>query len=379
MQADLDFGSVEAGWLGTARSAGNLLVFAASIYLVRFSPIKTFNGFSVLLAVALIVAMLAPNFWVLMASLAVYSVGVSWGQIPMNMIRQQWIAPRETATVMGVILTVSTVVLTAGLVLIPIAIRYVSWRAIFGANALVLLAVAAAWYLTAYERISPSYAAARAGQRGLGSARNVLHRREFYLLGLATLGGATTFMTFMLFLPTYYVQERGISLQASGLIVAMMQVGGFSVNLLAGVVSDRLGRRKPLIWPAGVALPFLWFLMLAPLPPLALAAVAFFLGAFAWMPFPILTTIPLELGGLSPSDRAVGQALQFTIQTMGHLLAPIIVGTVAAAVGSFRPALMPLIVLPSLFAITMLFLPETGPRGRRPPRSPLEVAPAESA
>ena len=365
MQQELHFGAIEAGWLGTARSAGNLLVFAASIYLVRFSPIKTFNAFSILLAVSLLAGMLAPNLWVLMASLAVYSIGVSWGQIPMNVIRQQWIAPRERATVMGLILSFSTIVLTTGLLAIPIALRYVSWRAVFGANAVVLLTVALCWYLTAYERISPSYEASRANQRGLGSAREVLHRREFYLLGLATLGGATTFMTFMLFLPTYYVQERGLSLQTAGIVVATMQLGGLAVNLLVGIASDRLGLRKPLIWPAGIVLPFLWFLMLAPLPAEWLAGVGLLVGAFAWMPFSVLATIPLELRGLSPSDRAVGQALQFTIQTTGQLFAPVIVGAIAAASGTYRTALLPMIVLPVLFAVTMLFLPETGWRARR--------------
>lgn len=365
MQDDLGFSSVQAGWLGTARSAGNLLVFAASLYLVRFSPIKTFNAFILVLALSLFAGLLAPSFWVLLLSLAVYSVGVSWGQIPMNMVRLQWIPPREGATVMGLLLSANTITQTAGLILLPIAVHHVSWRVIFAGNALVLVACGLTWLLTAYERVAPSYAAARADQRGLGAARTVLRRREFYLLGLATLGGATTFMTFMLFLPTYYTRERGISLETAGIITAVVQLGGLAVNLAAGMISDRLGRRKPLIWPSGIALPFLWFLMLAPLPPLGLGVVGFFLGAFAWMPFPIIQTIPLEIPGLTPSDRAVGQALQFTLQTSGQLVAPIAVGAAAAATGSYHTALMPLIVLPFAFTVCMWFLPETGPRGAR--------------
>ncbi len=365
MQDDLGFSSAQAGWLGTARSAGNLLVFVASLYLVRFSPIKTFNAFIMVLALSLFAGLLAPSFWVLMLSLAVYSVGVSWGQIPMNMVRLQWIPPREGATVMGLLLSANTITQTAVLILLPIAVHHVSWRMVFGANAVILVVCGVTWYLTAYERVSPSYAAARPSQRGFGAARTVLRRREFYLLGFATLGGATTFMTFMLFLPTYYTRERGISLETAGIITAVVQLGGLAVNLAAGMLSDRLGRRKPLIWPSGIALPFLWFLMLSPLPPLGLGIVGFVLGAFAWMPFPIIQTIPLEIPGLTPSDRAVGQALQFTLQTSGQLIAPITVGAVAGATGSYHTALMPLIVLPVAFAVCMLFLPETGPRGAR--------------
>jgi len=40
---------------------------------------------------------------------------------------------------------------------------------------------------------------------------------------------------------------------------------------------------------------------------------------------------------------------------------------------SYRSALLPLIFLPVLFTVTMLFLPETGPRSRRSPPASIEV------
>src|SRR5690606_41036644 len=75
MQSELGFGAVQAGWLGSVRSAGNLLVFPASILLVRFSPIKVFNALSILLASTLLFGALAPGFWLLFVSLAFYSIG----------------------------------------------------------------------------------------------------------------------------------------------------------------------------------------------------------------------------------------------------------------------------------------------------------------
>lgn len=368
MQADLNFGAVEAGWLGAVRSAGNLLVFPASILLVRFSPIKVFNTFSILLGATLMFGAFSPSFWVLFFSLAIYSVGMSWGQIPMNMIRQQWIPPREMATVMGGIMSANTVIQSAGLVLIPVIVAtFGSWRVIFSFNSVVLFTIAIVWFLTARERISPSYAAARSADRGMASARVVLRRREFYLLGTAAMGGATTFMTFMLFLPSYYVEERGFSLQAAGAVTAVIPLGGLLVNLLAGYVSDRIGRRKPLIWPSGIVLPGLWFLLLTPLPPAWLAVVGVAVGAAAWLPFPILQTIPLEIEGLSPADRAVGQALQFTIMTIGQLVGPLIVGTMVGITGSYYSGLLPLIFLPTLFIWTSFFIRETGSAARPVP------------
>lgn len=366
MQAELSFGAVEAGWLGAVRSAGNMLVFPASILIVRFSPIKVFNALSILLATTLLFGAFSQNFWMLFAALGVYSVGMSWGQIPMNMIRQQWIPPREMATVMGGIMSANTIVQSAGLVLIPVIVAYFgSWRVIFSFNSMVLLTIAVVWFLTARERISPSYAAARSMDRGMASARVVLHRREFYLLGLAAMGGATTFMTFLLFLPSYYVEERGFTLQAAGAITAVIPLGGLLVNLLAGYISDRIGRRKPLIWPSGIVLPGLWLLLLIPLPPLWLAVVGVAVGAAAWLPFPILQTIPLEIDGLSPADRAIGQALQFTIMTIGQLIGPLVVGTIVGITGSYYTGLLPLIALPTLFVWTAFFMRETGAAARQ--------------
>jgi len=43
MRSELHFGVIQLGWLGSARTVGNLLVFPASILLVRFKPIRMFN------------------------------------------------------------------------------------------------------------------------------------------------------------------------------------------------------------------------------------------------------------------------------------------------------------------------------------------------
>ncbi|MEX2374834.1 MAG: MFS transporter, partial [Dehalococcoidia bacterium] len=289
------------------------------------------------------------------------SVGVSWGQVAMNMIRQQWVPPKEMATVMGAILSGNTIVQSGGLLLVPVLlVTFGSWRPIYGFGSIVLFTIAIVWFLTARERISPSYETARNADRGLKSAKVVLRRREFYLLGLAGGGGATAFLTFLLFLPSYYIEERDFTLQTAGAITAVIPLGGLVVNLLAGYVSDRIGRRKPLIWPSGIMLPGLWLLMLMPLSPPVLMAIAIPLGAFVFMPFPVLQSIPFEIEGLSPADRAVGQALQFSIVTVGALLGPLVVGMVVGATGSYFTGLLPLIALPTFFIWATLFLPETG-------------------
>ncbi len=363
MREELHFGIIESGWLGSARTVGNLAVFAASIVLVRFGPIRMFNAFALLLAGALLMVGFAPTYYVALGGLALYSFGVSFGQIPANMIRQQWIAPREMATVAGVMLSLQTVAQIAGLAIVPLILSAVGgWRNIFIGNAGVLLIIATAWFFTARERITPSYARARRQDRGLSAAGVVLRRREFYVLGLAVLGGATAFTTNLLFLPSYFVHERGFSLQTAGSITAVIPLGGLVINGVAGFISDRIGLRKPLIWPSGIALPICWYIMLSPVSEPVLILTAFITGCFVFLPFPSLQTIPLEIPGLSPAERAIGQALQMSIVTVGILAGPIIVSTIADSTGSYRTGLMPLLLLPTLFVWTSMFMKETGPK-----------------
>lgn len=361
MQKELHFGLIETGRLGSARTIGNFVLFIASILLVRFRPIRMFNMFAVVLAGALLVVGFAPSYYVALGGLALYSFGVSFGQVPTNMVRQQWIAPKEMATVSGVMLALQTVFQMAGLALVPYILEPIGgWRSVFIGNAVILLTIATVWFFTARERITPSYERMRNQDRGLSAAGAVLRRREFYLLGFAVLGGATAFTTNLYLLPKFLVDERHFSLQFAGFITAVIPAGGLLANLTAGVISDRIGRRKVMIWPSGIALPILWYIMIGNFPPIVLIPAAFLTGVFVFLPFPALQTIPLEIPGLSPAERAIGQALQMTISTVGIFFGPILVTSIAASTGSLRSGLLYLLLLPTLFVWTTIFMPETG-------------------
>jgi predicted MFS family arabinose efflux permease len=366
MEAELRFGTAEAGWLGAGRTLGQLLVFPASILLVRYAPYRLFNLLALVLASALWLGGLAPNYWVVLAGLAIYSLGSFFGQIPANLVRLQWIPPRQFASVMGANLALNTILQSLGLALVPLILAAVGgWRTIFLGNGVLLFSVAVVWFLTARERITARYQAAQAQDRGLSAAGSVVRRREFFLLGLAVLGGASAFTTTLLLLPSYFVHERGFSLQTAGSITAVIPLGGLVVNLTAGYISDRIGLRKPLIWPSGVLLPPLYWLMLSPLPPWALVIVGALLGGFVYLPFPSLQTMPFEIPGLTPAEVAIGQSLMNTVSTIGILLGPVVASQIAAYSDSYRIGLLSLSFLPTSFLWVCFSLPETGPKVRR--------------
>ena len=65
------------------------------------------------------------------------------------------------------------------------------------------------------------------------------------ILGLSLMAALRTSALFVIFfaLPLYLVNDIGLSEQAQGYAMAMMQVGGFVTGPLAGTWSDRIGRR----------------------------------------------------------------------------------------------------------------------------------------
>ena len=70
-----------------------------------------------------------------------------------------------------------------------------------------------------------------------------------------------------------------------------------------------------------------------------------------------------------PAEIAVGQTLMQAVAGAGILCGPIIVGQIASLAGSLRVGMIAVGVLPVLFAVVCLWLPDTGPRSRIIPRA----------
>ena len=366
--ADLHFDAAEAGWLGATRTVGQLVVFPASFLAVRFAPKLLYGLLTFAVGLSMLLGGFAPGFWALLACQVVFSLCFALAQVPASLLRTQWVPSPEMGRVWGAGNALNAVAQTAVLVGIPLVLGVLGgWRGVFRAGGVLMLLAAALWTVTGRERDAHSAAGRDAAGRdapGRESSFAALWRPEYYLLGVAALGGATAYLACLLFIPTFLVQERGLSLGTAGLVSAVFPGAGLVANVFAGVLSDRVGRRKPFIWPAGLLLPPLYFLAVAPIAVPWLVAVVFLLGFFAWLPFPALNSIAYELPGVRPTEIAVGQALMQAVAGAGILCGPIVVGQIATLAGSLRAGIIALGVLPVLFAVVCLWLPDTGPRAR---------------
>ena len=191
------------------------------------------------------------------------------------------------------------------------------------------------------------------------------------------------FIAGLLFIPTtifdmvwgvrYLQDARGLDYGTAVMRSAAVPLGWMIGCPLLGFVSDRLGRRKPVI--AGAALVLLgclaWILF-GPadvLPPFLLALVTGIASGAAMLPY----TVIKEANPPQYSGTATG-VVNFINFTFSALLGPVFAGLLRTASGGaesmtldhYQAAFLPLLYGVALALVLTLGLKETGPAARRP-------------
>jgi MFS family permease len=189
----------------------------------------------------------------------------------------------------------------------------------------------------------------------------------------------------LLFIPTTifdmiwgvrYLQEaRGLEYGAAVMRSATVPFGWIIGCPLLGFVSDRLGRRKPVIvGGAVVLLACLAWILYGPsgvFPPYVLGLVAGLASGAAMLPYTVIKEAnPPELSGTS---TGVVNFLNFTFSALlgpvfGGLLATVSGGATPMALEHYQTAFQPLLYGVGLAIILTVILRETGPGSTQPAR-----------
>src|SRR5262245_19575743 len=190
----------------------------------------------------------------------------------------------------------------------------------------------------------------------------------------------------LLFLPTTifdmvwgvrYLQEaRGMEYSVAAMRSATVPFGWIIGCPLLGFVSDRIGRRKPVILAGGlVLLGCLAWILYGPadaLPPYTLGLVAGIASGAAMLPYTVIKDAnPPELGGTA---TGVVNFLNFTFSALlgpvfGWLLATVAGGDETRGLEHYQTTFQPLLYGVVVAIVLALLLKETGParaRGAQP-------------
>lgn len=363
MIKDLDMSLGQASWLGTVNwEVSAILSIPAAFWLSRYSP-KALITMSCLGEAPLLLAQgLAPDYWVLLVCRIAYmAIGLARFAARPTMI-QQWF-PNEKVPLVNGVLTVGmglaggTVVFFMGDIMAALD----GWRNTFYLFSAITAVLMMAWMILGRENPASGV---REQPQEPGALRAILRNKTLWLLGIGVTGDMLCFGAMETLWPTYATGKGFISLEQASFCEGLSYYGFTVGSILGGLLTMRLGRRKPVLWLSGLMLPLVTagVLYSRSFPVLAFL---WFLWGLAELYYPVIMTIPYELPGIKPQGVVLATAFVVTVFTAGSGLGPLLAGHVAGAIGLEKALLITCFFPLLLFAAGLLIL-ETGPRSGHP-------------
>ena len=339
-------------------------IIAASIGIRRAFTIGVF------LMGAGVLTPFTSDFLTLLLLRVCYGIGVGVAIPVTSAVVMQWFRQRELPLMNGLNLTGQSIgVATSMFIGVPLA-GAMGWRfplLLYGALALVS---GLAWVLLGR---SPPKAASVSPKPSLRETLGVLKERTTLLLQLTVLGPFALYVALSSWLPSYYHEAFNMPLAKASSIAGLLPLVGIPATLLGGIMSARLGVRKPFVIVPGLLMTVAAFGTFLFDNTVVVYGSIILLGLCSWIYLPALFTIPLELPNMSPEKVAVVVGAALATGDLAASLSPFFVGAVTDTIGSFVP---PLSVL-AVFALTMLIggmlLPETGLRAGGPGPASLQT------
>lgn len=364
MSEDLGMSLRQSGWLGSANwMVPAILAIPVASWFSRYSPKKLITVATFFSVPLLFAQGAAPSYWVLLVSRIAF-LTILLARFPARpLLIQQWF-PLEKVTMVNSVLTVGmgAAGATAIFFMGDLMEALDGWRNVFYLFGFIQAFIFFIW--VSLGRENPATASEVKGEAwGLSSIKPLLKSKTLWLLGIGVAGDMLCFGAMETLWPKYAIGEGIISLDKASYAVGLSFYGFMVGCLLGGLISQKIGRRKPLLWAPGIFLPFLTLGILFS-HSFTMIALFWALWGLSEMYFPIIMTIPYELPGIKPQQVAVATAFVLAVFTAGASLGPIMAAHIADAFGSLKLALAITCIFPFLIVIAGLLIPETGPRGR---------------
>ena len=361
-QEDLGISPIQAGILGSAGFFGfGLMSLPTSIWLTKYNP-KIVTLIATLgMGIASLAHSLATNVEILIISRFTF-VALASVRLTLQIIFiQQWFQSRLYSIVNGLDFSIRSIGQTLALVLVPAMVTiFDSWRLVYVVIAIYMFAFSLSWIFIGKQKTTTNPTNTPSAKQG-NPAGVLVRRKILWVIAGSQIGIACTFGSFMTFYPSYSIEYMNISVGTAGLLMSAFPLGGIFGSVLGGALSQKIGRRKPILLFAGLILPGMYLVLLNIDMILIAYLMLFAIGGLAMSFPPVLFTIPLDMK-LSPREVAVAGGLNRTLFPIGATMGPIIVGALQESSGSLLTGLAAVSPLPITLFIAAIFIPETGPK-----------------
>ena len=319
----------------------------------------------------LALAPVVPNFYVLLILRLAYGVGLALMVVATGPLVMQWFRPKEMLVInslntailsLGVAASVAGAVPLAGLLGWKMTLTVFSAVGIFGA----LLWPAAPRDRDTGEERRPGIS--------VREVITVLRGRAVALLVAADMGIFIQYTALTTWLPSFYEEARGISLQEAGFITSILPFVGIFAVLSGGAVPFLFEtfRSKLAVFgrPGNLLFSYRGILVFSGILAILGGLGAFLfagqlgiyvsvvvLGVGSWFYVPALLTIPMRLAGATPERVAAVWGSYMTFSGVGMFIFPILVGWLYDFLGSYYPGFIICAVASWSLLICGLFLP----------------------
>ena len=342
-----------------------VVTIPASIIVARWNVRAVFGIGWALLGITALTPFLS-GFWWFIALRSVQGVGAAAVAPLTATIIMRWAPPREVPIVNAVALASLTVGLGVAQYLGPLLAGWTDWEWAIGIEG--FIAAAAAILFVVLWREREPLGGVPPEPVKIAAILSVFKRRETWLMSFAVVGPWAQFITLNTWLPTFFEEERGLSLAMAGLMAGIFSIAGAPANIIGGAIATFIGRRRPvIIWSGLIVGAAGMTTIYAPVGILMFTAVIV-TGFLHWLYEPSLFTIPIELPGSSPERAGAIWAAILTAGNASSFIAPIIAGFIIDETGSFVIGIAVIAVTSFTLFIAGVLLPETGPGRLNSPR-----------
>ena len=357
ISSDLGLSPFKQGLLGSASVWGQLgLAIPLSWWTSRFKP-KRLTVVTLALGVLLLLLQgWAPAFALLLIGRMAFGTTIIAREPARALLMQQWFTRNEIVLVNSVAQMFFTFIVSAGMVATPFVFSRLGddWRETFYAFAVMGAALTVMWAVLGKDRVTTEYRR-REAPREVGLLRGALSYRDLWVGGCAFLGAVAASNAFTSFFPTLMLERYGLSLQLSGLVLAISLVTSGVAGIVAARMIVRLGRGRAVLQLMGplLVVTFVLMTLTGSLPLLVVLALVNGIGFGFW---PIIFTIPFQLPGIRPREVAVGTALMYVMISTGSAIGPLVAGLIQEATGDVRQSLWVVSLAPLSVSVAGIYL-----------------------
>jgi MFS transporter, ACS family, D-galactonate transporter len=332
IRKDLGLSFTQGGSLAAATTLVYALMQMPAGYLSdRFSPKKLFSIGILGSTVLALTFGLVANYWQALVNQMLSGFFRSLLFTPGMALLTGWFPPNRRATAIGLYLiggySGSVIFNLVG----PLLVARFDWR--FSFISIASVGIIAILFLIRFGKDAPP-----TGERRKG---NMLEALQLFRHKVMWVCGGIQYIRFGVvqgityWLPSLLINEKGLSLQAAGLIIAIQVVLMSPSNIIGGYLSDRL--KNPILVIA-VSLGVLGIttgLLITANNMILLVALIFINAIFLQMYFGPLFSIPVEILGVSKAGISIGFSNLFA--NIGGFSAAYLLGALKDRFGAFKP------------------------------------------